>query len=1129
MSIRVAISHETTYRYDRPTGHAPHVVRLRPAPHTRAKVQSYSLKIDPGGHYINWQQDPFGNYQARLVFPDRIGHLKIVTDLVLDLDVINPFDFFVEPSADKFPFEYDSILRKELLPYFEVTEAGPRLNEWVASVSREPVNTVDFLVDLNARLQREISYSVRMEPGIQTCEETLSSRRGSCRDSGWLLVQILRHLGLAARFVSGYLVQLRPDEKPIEGPAGTAQDFTDLHAWTEVYVPGAGWIGLDATSGLLAGEGHIPLACTPDPASAAPITGSTETCHVEFEHANSVQRLSDPPRPSKPYSTEEWQAISTLAEQVDQDLVARDVRLTQGGEPTFVGIDNRDASEWNIAALGPHKRERAYELLLRLRDHLSPKGLLHFGQGKWYPGEELPRWKFACYWRIDGEPIWQDPSLVAEESRPTGAGLPEAERFAKRLAQRLAVSPDHVIPGLEDAVYYLWKEGTLPINVDPMSANTKDPLERQRLRRLLERGLDQSTGFALPLGWDGTKWFSHAWEFRRGRMYLIPGDSPMGYRLPLDSLPFAAPSDLPIQASPDNFDFPSPLGDIHGRVDRRLQQPIHPVGTAETDPLSSKTPTRGRAVAGNGRSTSSAPSLWLSPGALTRTALCVEPRQGNIHIFMPPLKTLEAYLDLVATIEATANDLQLPVLIEGYEPPEDVRIENISMSPDPGVLEVNTPPSSRWGQLVDLTETVYELARQSRLTTTKFLIDGRHVGTGGGNHFVLGGACPADSPFLRRPDLMQSLLAFWQNHPSLSYLFSGLFIGPTSQSPRVDEARDENVYELETAFRQLDWHMSANPSYQAPWLVDRVLRNHLADLTGNTHRSEFCIDKLFSPDSFSGRRGLVEMRGFEMPPAARMSLLQQLLIRAMTSQFWKTPYRQPMVRWGTELHDRFMLPHYLWEDFKDVLLELQQAGYGFDREWFLPHFEFRFPVYGTIQIDDLQVELRMAMEPWNVLGEETSAGGTSRAVDSSTERLQVKVIGMTDPRHVLTVNGRRIPLRPTATRGNFVGGVRFRAWELPSSLHPTVPIHTPLVFDVHDTWTHRSVGGCTYHVYHPGGRAHETMPVNEYEAEGRRLSRFWAFGHTPGVSTISVDENHGDMPWTLDLLRPPGRPTSRLV
>ncbi len=303
-------------------------------------------------------------------------------------------------------------------------------------------------------------------------------------------------------------------------------------------------------------------------------------------------------------------------------------------------------------------------------------------------------------------------------------------------------------------------------------------------------------------------------------------------------------------------------------------------------------------------------------------------------------------------------------------------------------------------------------------------------------------------------------------------------------------------------------------------MVDRLFRNHLTDLTGNTHRAEFSIDKLFSPDSFSGRRGLVEMRGFEMPPAARMSLLQQLLTRAMISMFWNQPYRRPMVRWGTELHDRFLLPHYIWEDFKDVLWELKDGGYRFERDWFLPHYEFRFPVYGTTQIDDIEIELRHAIEPWNVLGEETWGSGTSRAVDSSTERLQIRVRGMTDPRHILTVNGRKIQLRPTATRGDFVAGVRFRAWQLPSSLHPTVPVHAPLVFDLHDTWTHRSIGGCTYHVYHPGGRAHETMPVNEYEAEGRRLARFWAFGHTPGTSNVTLDENHGDMAWTLDLLRP---------
>lgn len=1106
MAIRVALHHRTEYRYDRLVALSPHIVRLRPAPHCRTPVSAYSLKVKPELHFINWQQDPFGNFLARLVFPEKTRELAIEADLVAEMTVINPFDFFLDPYAEKVPFQYEPQLAKELGPYLEIKENGPRLIQWLAHVDRSPQATVDFLVNLNQRLRGDIDYIVRMEPGVQTCEETFTFGKGSCRDSGWLLVQILRHLGFAARFVSGYLIQLTADTKALDGPSGPEADFTDLHAWAEVFIPGAGWVGLDPTSGLFAGEGHLPLACTPDPVSAAPVTGFSDEGAVDFQFHMEVTRVHEDPRVTKPYTDDQWRAIEALGHVVDEDLTVGDVRLTLGGEPTFVSIDDMDGEEWNTAALGPQKRKAATSLLHRLKERFAPGGVLHYGQGKWYPGESLPRWALYCFWRRDGAPVWRDPSLLAEEGAEYQYDIKQAYRFACTLAQRLGVAPDHLIPGYEDTVYYLWKEGALPANVDPLQYDLQDSEERRRLARILARGLGEVVGYTLPLKWQGEAreggWRSSPWSFRREHMFLLPGDSPMGYRLPLDSLPWVASEEGDLEPEQSPFAPRSALKDIdvHGEVAARYAQVthadlIHHDGIREQvlDP---------------------APIPETKPSKGVRTALCVEPRNGCLYVFLPPLRFVEHYLDLIASIELTAAELSWPLFLEGYPPPADWRLRRFSVTPDPGVIEVNIHPAQDWEEVVAHTTVLYEEARLARLGTEKFMLDGRHTGTGGGNHVTLGGSTPENSPFLRRPALLQSMLTYWQHHPSLSYLFSGLFVGPTSQAPRVDEARHESLYELEIAFQQ------APPEEAlAPWLVDRLLRNLLVDVTGNTHRAEFCIDKLYAPETESGRLGLVEMRAFEMPPHARMSIVQMLLLRALVARFWKTPYRLPLVRWGTELHDRFTLPHYLWQDFREVVCELQEAGYAMQLEWFAPFFEFRFPRYGALQVEDLQLELRLAVEPWHVLGEEAATGGTARYVDSSVERVQVKVSNMTGSRHVVTCNGRRVPLHSPGTHGEFVAGVRYKAWQPHSGLHPALPVHSPLVFDILDLWTGRSIGGSTYHVSHPGGRSYATAPVNANEAEARRIARFWPYGHTPGPMQAPVEEPQGEFPHILDLRR----------
>ncbi len=1180
MSIHAALNHVTHYTYDRLVNLGPQMVRLRPAPHCRSKIISYALKVEPAGHFVNWQQDPFANYQARLVFPAKTREFKVTVDLVVEMAVYNPFDYFLEPSAMEFPFTYEAQLKEELAPYLVAEPVMPLVEAYLDKIDLGKRATNDFLVALNQLVSKDIKYLIRMEPGVQTPEETLALGSGSCRDSGWLLVQLLRNLGLAARFVSGYLIQLKPDVKSLDGPSGTEVDFTDLHAWCEVYLPGAGWIGLDATSGLFAGEGHIPLACTPQPSGAAPIEGGVDESEVEFSHHMQVTRIFESPRVTKPYTPGQWAQVMKLGAAVDEQLAQGDVRLTMGGEPTFVAVNDRDAAEWNTDALGPTKRGFATELTLKLRNEYGQGGFLHFGQGKWYPGEQLPRWALNIYWRTDKQNIWANPALFADERVPTHYTSEDAKRFTQTLAGKLGITDKFMESAYEDVWYYLWRERRLPVNVDPFDSKLDDAMERARLRRVFEQKLDSVVGYVLPVkvadkpalpGSTPSKWVTGSWFLRDERMYLMPGDSPMGLRLPLDSLPWVNEADYPYLAAQD----PS--------IDRAAL----PAHEALAAPYLTGAGPQTEAVrkfqsdAGIGQGATSAqssaqtepadftrvPAANQSAHWITRTALCVEVRDprrasgpkaeavgkksGVLYVFMPPLEKLEDYLDLLAAIEAAAEELKIKLVLEGYPPPRDPRLKLLQVTPDPGVIEVNIHPVNNWPELVANTEFLYNAAFESRLSAEKFMTDGRHTGTGGGNHFVMGGATPADSPFLRKPELLASLLLYWHNHPSLSYLFSGMFVGPTSQAPRVDEARNDQLYELDIAIAQIyknrelygqfsdgpplgkfapsggsDPHevgkRGGNP--MPPWIVDRTLRNILIDATGNTHRSEFSIDKMYSPDSATGRLGLLEFRAFEMPPHPHMSSAQQLLLRALVARFWKTPYKAPATRWGTALHDRFMLPSFIKQDFEDIIAEMRRAGYAFDPSWFAPHYEFRFPLVGAIQSSGIELTLRAALEPWHVMGEEGAPGGTARYVDSSLERIEAHASGMNESRYVITCNGRALPMQSTGTTGEYVAGVRYKAWNPPSSLHPTIGVHAPLTFDIVDTWMKRSVGGCQYHVAHPGGLSYDSFPVNAFEAESRRLSRFVAMGHTPGVmdippATINVAGSK-EFPFTLDLRHP---------
>jgi uncharacterized protein (DUF2126 family)/transglutaminase-like putative cysteine protease len=1013
MSVNVSIEHHTEYAFDRPAELGPHEVRLRPAPHATTPIEAYSLTITPAEHAISWRQDAFGNHVARVSFPKHLTATALTFEvgLVAELAPNNPFDFFVREDAERWPFDYEEAARRDLAPFLgdPVGPMTPLLTQRLEAIGRESMATVEFLVALNAILAEQIEYTTRAESGVQTPEQTLQLRRGSCRDSSWLLVALLRGLGLAARFTSGYLVQLEP--KP------GAPDTVDLHAWAEAYVPGAGWIGMDPTSGLLTGEGHIPLASASTPAGAAPVIGSVSDVGSKLSNRMEVARISERPSTERPYSERQWRQIDELGRTVDEALDEGDVRLTMGGEPTFVSRERMDEPEWKVEALGGNKLELAIELADRLARDFAPDALIMHTQGKWYPGEPLPRWQIGIWWRTDGRPLWRDRMLLDAPTDGGGRTDADAARLASGLTEALGLNPDTKL----------------------LAAYEPAPSPRR------EHG--EPNGYVLPLHRDAgdSGWSSQRWNTQRRRVTLLRGDGPIGARLPLSELT---------------------------EVDDG-QAPLPP------------------------------------------TALAVNEREGHIHVFLPPLTEFAHAAELLDALQQTAAQQQTPVIVEGYPPPDDERLRHFVVTPDPGVIEINIHPSGSWPELVSRTEAIAAHADELGLASEKFDMAGRHLGTGGGSHVTLGGVTPFDSPLLRRPQLLRSMLTYWQHHPSLSYLFSGQFIGPTSQAPRVDEARHEALYELEIAFAEMDRLSELGPP--PLWQVDRLLRNLLTDLTGNTHRAEFCIDKLYNPESSAGRLGVLELRGFEMPPHHRMSLVQALLIRALVAWLWSDPYAGRLVRWGNRLHDEYMLPWFLERDLQLVLDDLRRHGFAFDSEWFEPFTWFRFPRVGAITKAGVRLELREAIEPWHVLGEQLAAATTARYVDSSVQRIQLRVDGYVEGRHAVLCNGRRVPLSDTDTAGTAVAGIRFRAYSPPSALHPTIGVQAPLTFELVDLPSDRSLGGCRYHVNHPGGRAYERLPVNAAEAEARRNARFEPIGHTPGELHAPPVRRSSDYPRTLDL------------
>ncbi|HET6981404.1 MAG TPA: transglutaminase family protein, partial [Myxococcaceae bacterium] len=826
--MRLLIQHRSRYRYPRPASLGPHLVRLRPADHTRARVESYGLHVTPGAQ-LRWQQDPDGNRVARVSFgkDSRVEALELLVELALEIRPINPFDFLLDGAAESVPFTYPPEMRRTLAPY--LARGGPELAEGkrfqqldAALPSGGP--TLQLLTTLNQAVNQRVRYVLRDEPGVWTPEQTLTEGRGSCRDSAVLTMALLRARGLATRFVSGYLVQLADEGMLPDEPRGVGRDVVDLHAWAEVFLPGAGWIGLDATSGLLCGEGHIPLACSATPAQAAPVEGTSDCAASEVTFDVRLARLGHEPRPTAPFPDSVYAELLDSADRADGSLRDAGLSLTSGGEPTFNSREEAAAPEWNEAALGPSKWTQGLRLCAELRRRMLPGAVLLAGQGKHYPGESLPRWSLELVGRADGQPVWTGDIAPASRS----LGVTEVQAVIASIAQRLGLSAG-VLAAYEDPWHFLESEAALPPEVDALQAALDDPEERQRLARVLRQGLRREAGYALPLARVDGRWVSDSWTFRRGRLFLLPGDGPIGLRLPLGSI-------------------------LGGSVPEPEEPPVHPPDPRRPEEIEKQ---MRRLALREGKGEALEPQRPTPRAGALRTALCVEARDGELRVFLPPLGSAEDFLSLVRLIDAVRSETGLPLQLEGYPPPRSPVLRRFSVAPDPGVLEVNIPPAASGREHASTLEAVFESALHAGLHSEKYLLDGRIAGSGGGHHLTLGGPTPSASPLLVRPDVLASLLTFLQHHPSLSYLFTGLFVGPTSQAPRVDEARHDGLSELEIALERA-FQRGGDPL--PPWMVDAMFRDLLVDVSGNTHRAELCIDKLFDWRTPHGRQGVVELR-----------------------------------------------------------------------------------------------------------------------------------------------------------------------------------------------------------------------------------------------------------------------------
>ena len=1027
MTTRVSITHRIEDRFERAVRVPTQWLRLRPAPQTQAHVSAYSLVVHAEPFFLNWLRDPFENHLARLDLPEPITSLGFELEMIATLEPVNPFDFLMEPYAAEQPFDYPEQLHKELEPYlFVPPELGPRTRAFLDAVKaeRKPSATVECLDALNQRVNTACKWQPTDAPGVSDLEQGLTRGVATSWDLAWLLTLSLRQLGLAARMVGGYRIYLAED--------ADTQDFVGLHAWSEVYIPGSGWIGLDPTMGLFTSETYIPLAAAPDPKRVLPGVG-LRSAGAKHTETLQIRRLT-PRADSWPYTDTQWSDIQALGYLVEQDLAAQALSVKLGASLSFVSGVHANEPEWNISALGPTKWHAAEGLLDRLQQRLAPGGVPQLGQGQWFAGDQLPRWQLSCYFRADGRPAWKNPQRLGW-GKDSDYGLSQARDLAAFVARALGIASVHVLPAHEDALHDLARNGSTGLQREqPSAAELRDPDQRRALADRLSRSERQPTGYVLPLRWDhqAERWTSGAWPFRRERLYLLPGGSPLGYRLPLESLALDAETALESQLERDPFAPLDAWGDYHETMAARLQ-------SARTEDAA------------------------FAPGLRTpRTALSVEARDGKLYVFVPPVSDAGHYLQLVAAVEIAAEALDVAVILEGYEPPEDARLRRFSLEPDAAVLRLQLPAAQSWSEQLSLLHAAYADAAWAGLRPERIMADGRRMPSGGGGPISVSGGSAPDSPFLTHPDTLRGLIAYFQRHPSLSRFFVGHNLGGSSASPRPDEGRDEALYELAIGLSRLPRGQSA-----APWQTDRALRHLLTDPAGDMKRAELRIDQLFSPERASRRLGKVVIHAFETAPEPRMAALQLLLIQALIGRFARHPDSGELVRWGSALSDRFLLPRMLWEDLREVIADLNAAGYPFQLQWFQPLLELRFQALGSLALGELTLQLHTALEPWPVLAEEVTGGGVARFIDTANERVQVWLKGVTPGRHVLVCNGERVPLQHVGDFGEYVAGVRYKVVNPTSTLHPTVWPVNALVFDVLDAWSGRVLGGCTYYPGRP--------------------------------------------------------------